>query len=88
MKNAQFIAVDNFNVIIMQVGGVAGFTATGLTTYAVNFYLSDFHAGKYIYNPETGDYILNPDYETEHAAGKVYYQNTGWAYPEPEEGED
>lgn len=34
------------------------------------------------YNPETGEIYVNPDYETETAAGKVYISNVGWVYPE------
>lgn len=82
MKNAQFILVDSFNVIIGLVGGGSGVSVPNLTAYEVTSVPPEFDPGKYLWDTETHEWSLNPEYETQIAAGKIYWINIGWVDPD------
>lgn len=84
MLNASIIFYDLNNVVVAWVvGAESGSVNMKDCTAATVSDIPDRCAyATHKYDPETGEIYVNPDYETETAAGKEYVINVGWVYPE------
>lgn len=82
--NGSVVFYDSNNVIIGWAMGSTGsdISMSDCTTAIVSDIPNDCVYASHKYDPETGEIYVNPDYETETAAGKEYVINVGWVYPE------
>ena len=87
MADTAFILYDSHYVVLGVVKGAAAVSAEHASAAKVSYVPDDFKTGKYIWDAENKDYILNPAYEEQTALGKIYWTNVGWVYPDyvPEE---
>ena len=87
MTETAFILYDSCYVVLGVVKGAAAVSAEYALSAKVSFVPDDFKTGKYIWDAENEDYILNPAYEEQTALGKIYWANVGWVDPDyvPEE---
>lgn len=86
MLNAKFIIVDLSNIVVGYIAGGNGASIDdpNMIVYPVAYYPDPVLIGGWYWDAKNEEYIPNPDYDAETAAGKIYYPNVGWVYPEPE----